>query len=92
MEASKAFFAQWEKANALFKHPIICTKSSLERRLEKEWERAGLVARGRAKKSQREDVESKLDKLLDPLVCSCQPIQLCRDAGTQRTQAMSAVE
>ena len=27
MEASEAFFAQWEKANALFKHTIICINS-----------------------------------------------------------------
>ena len=87
VDVSSEVLAQWEKANALFKHPIICTKSSLERRLEKEWERAGLVARGRAKKGQREDFESKLDKLLDPLVCSCQPIQLCRDAGCHGPKA-----
>ena len=87
VDVSSEVLAQWEKANALFKHPIICTKSSLERRLEKEWERARLVARGRAKKSQREDFESKLDKLLDPLVCSCQPIQLCRDAGCHGPKA-----
>ena len=69
----------WGKANALFKHPIICTKNSMGRRLEKEWERARLVARDKASRSQKSELENKLDKLLDPLACICHPIQLCRD-------------
>ena len=72
--------AQWQKPNALFKHPITCTKTSMGRRLEKEWEGTMLVVRGKATKSQKAELDNKLDKLLDSLFAYmhiCQPFKFC---------------
>ena len=80
-DMSLGVLVQWKKANHLFEPPVICTQKSLERRLEKEWDRALLVRQGRAKKSQKAELESKLDKLLDILTCHCQPTQPCSDVG-----------
>ena len=72
---------QWERANDVLKPPILCTSRSLERRLEKEWERAKLAARNKLGKDQKLELEEKLGKLLDPLNCVCQPIQSCVEVG-----------
>ena len=74
-------FAQWERANVLFKPPILCASRYMERRLENEWETAKLAARGRLKANLKAELEQRLDKLLDPLKCFCQPIQKCTDVG-----------
>ena len=80
-DVSTSVLAQWEKANFLFQPPITCTTYAMERRLEKEWERAKLAARNKLNKVQKAELESKLDTLLDPLMCICQPIQKCSDVG-----------
>ena len=80
-DVSISVLAQWEKANFLFQPPITCTTKSMERRLEKEWEKSKLAARNKLNKDQKAELEKKLDKLLDPLICICQPIQKCSDVG-----------
>ena len=74
-------FAQWGRANFLFKPPVLCTNRNMEIKLEKYWERAKLAARGSLKANLKAELEQKLDKLLDPLKCFCQPIQKCCDVG-----------
>ena len=64
---AKEVFVQWEKANYMLKPPILCTQSSMERRLLKEWERAKLAAIKKLGKAQQSEFEERLDKLLDPL-------------------------
>jgi hypothetical protein len=80
-DVSISVLAQWEKANFLFQPPITCTTKSMERRLQKEWEKAKLAARNKLSKDQKAELEKKLDKLLDPLICICKPIQKCSDVG-----------
>ena len=43
-DVTVAVLSQWEKANPLFKPPIICLPRSMEQRLTKEWERARKAA------------------------------------------------
>ena len=66
-QVAQDVISQWEKANHLFKPPVICTQKSLERRLETEWNRAKLAARNRLSKADKPDFENKLDSLLDLL-------------------------
>ena len=49
--------AQWDRANHLFKPPIICTQRSLERRLQREWERAKLAANKKMGKAHKEEFD-----------------------------------
>jgi hypothetical protein len=80
-DVTTAALGQWEKANPLFRPPIICTTKSLERSLERDWEKAKLASRNRLSKGQKEELESRLDCLWDPLTCRCQPILPCKEAG-----------
>ena len=66
-DVSMEVLTQWQRANFLFQSPVICTQKSMERRMEKEWKRAKLAAYQKLSQALRVDLESKLDKLFDPL-------------------------
>ena len=70
--------AQWYKANAKFCPPVTVNEKSLADRIERLWERVDSVARGRANKKEKEEVEKLLDRLLDITICR-HPIMLCQD-------------
>ena len=73
--------AQWHKSNAKFCSPAIITEKSLVNKVEKLWNRVSEVARGRAKKAEKEKVDQLLDKLLDITTCPC-TIILCDEVGS----------
>ena len=64
----------------MFKPAVICLPRSIEQRLAKEWERAKLAANNKLSKKQKAELDNRLDSLLDPLHCTCQPILLYAEA------------
>jgi hypothetical protein len=75
--------AQWKKANAQFKYPVIIHEETLKIKIKKIWERGNIVSRGRTKLEEKTKFISKLDHLFDILYCKC-PIKLCAELGCQK--------
>ena len=80
-DVANAVLGKWEWANALFQPSVTISSRSIERKLINEWEKSNLAARGKLSTDQTADLQEKLDKLLDPLYCKCQPIQECSEVG-----------
>lgn len=76
--------AQWHKSNVKFCPPVIITEKSLVSKVDKLWNRVTEVARGRAKKAEKEKVDQLLDKLLDITTCP-HKIMLCDEPGSACT-------
>ena len=55
---------------------MVISKNALSLRLKTAWDNISTVARGKARKADKEKWESKLDKLLDVTVCQCK-ITVC---------------
>ena len=49
---------QWEKANPLFKPPVIIKENTLVKRIERTWQRAEDLAWGRKSKKERDNFEN----------------------------------
>ena len=73
-----ALMAQWTKANAQLKHPILVHPDTIRKRLKTSWENAFKLSTGRGKLKEREKLALQLDKLFDILYCHC-PIYLCSE-------------
>ena len=76
--------AQWQKANAQFKFPVIIHEDTLHKKIIKIWEQGVQVSLGNGKLAVKKKFIDKLDKLMDILACSC-PIKLCAELGCLKT-------
>jgi hypothetical protein len=75
-----ALSAQWKKANCKFLHPVIIKECSIKAKLKYLWETAVKVSLGNAKKSIKDTLIPKMDKLFDILSCKCL-IMFCSEYG-----------
>ena len=76
--------AQWQKANAEFKFPVIIHEITLHKKIKKIWEQGVQVSLGKGKLAVKKKFLDKLDKLVDILACNC-PIKLCAELGCLKT-------
>ena len=60
-------FAIYQTANHMFQHPVIISQKALKDRLVQNWTKAQSVARGLAPQQLVEEMDEKLDRLLDCL-------------------------
>ena len=72
--------AQWTKANAEFKFPVIIHHEALCGRVKRLWEEGVKFSQGQGKLINKQNFSNKLDKLMDIIKCQC-PIQLCSELG-----------
>ena len=70
--SSRQYLAQWRKSNVKFAPPVVISREALSKRLQTAWTSISAIARGKAKKADKEQWEAKLDKLLDVTVCQCE--------------------
>ena len=66
-----AILAQWTKANALFKPPVIVSAKTISDKVIDSWNLASEISWKRVKKDKEEKFNQKLDKLFDILTCKC---------------------
>ena len=59
--------ALYKRANHMFEQPVISSQKAVKERLLKEWEKCQNIARGRASQQLKDDMDDKLDCLLDIL-------------------------
>ena len=73
---TKDVIFRWSKSNSEFKEPVVYGQNAMQERLNRNT--FSEIARGKARKSRREEWEPKLDTLLDISFCRC-PIVFCGD-------------
>ena len=76
-QVADSILAQWRKSNVKFAPPVVISREALSKRLQTAWTSISAIARGKAKKADKEQWEAKLDKLLDVTVCQCE-ITVCQ--------------
>ena len=59
--------ALYKRANHMFEQPVISSQKAVKERLLKDWEKCQNIARGRASQQLKDDMDDKLDRLLDIL-------------------------
>jgi hypothetical protein len=77
-EVVTRIFKQWQLANVLFKHPVTQTPWTVHQKIQNMWNKISDIVwhRTRVSLKQRDELETKLDKLLDIVICKC-PISIC---------------
>ena len=77
-EVVTRIFKQWQLANVLFKPPVTQTPWTVHQKIQNMWNKISDIVwhRTRVSLKQRDELETKLDKLLDIVICKC-PISIC---------------